>query len=127
MTLFIYWLRRLYSLDTLDTRFTASADTPSRVAGDARPPSEKDARANAIAHGASPSKWRTPEFYFYYFVHLTVVPMMFKTAMDVSQGMYGNPSHRGLPSADSCLIYYRELSHLSNLLEFVIARLDSRP
>ncbi|TQB76462.1 glycerol transporter [Monascus purpureus] len=85
MTLFIYWLRRLYSLDTLDTRFTASADTPSRVAGDARPPSEKDARANAIAHGASPSKWRTPEFYFYYFVHLTVVPMMFKTAMDVSQ------------------------------------------
>ena len=82
----LYWLRQLYSLDTLDTRFTASADTPTRVAADTRPPSKKDGRAKAIANGASPSKWNTPEFYFYYVVHLIVVPMMFKTAMDVSQG-----------------------------------------
>jgi hypothetical protein len=86
MTSLFSWIRRLYSLDTLDTRFTVSASTPLKAASDARPASAKDARANAIAHGASPSKWNTPEFFGYYFVFITVVPMMFKTVVDVSKG-----------------------------------------
>ncbi|RHZ52237.1 hypothetical protein CDV55_103359 [Aspergillus turcosus] len=85
MTSILSWFRRLYSLDTLDTRFTASATTSLKAAADTRPPSAKDARANAIANGASPPNWRTPEFFVYYFVFLTVVPMMFKTVIDASK------------------------------------------
>lgn len=97
MTHLLHWLQRLYSLDTLDTRFTAHS-TP--ITGDAKSIPEKDARANAIANGASPSKWRTPEFYLYYFVHLTVVPMMFKVAMDVSQS-----AQKPIPLV-SCMVQY---------------------
>ncbi|KAI2705258.1 hypothetical protein CBS147317_2210 [Penicillium roqueforti] len=74
------WLRRVYSLDTLDTRFTSSAipaNTNTR-------PSTKDTR-NAIAQGASPSLWRTPEFFVYYLFFITLVPLMFKTVIDVSK------------------------------------------
>ncbi|KAJ5959615.1 Membrane bound O-acyl transferase MBOAT [Penicillium vulpinum] len=76
------WLRRVYSLDTLDTRFTSSA-TPSHP--DTRPSSAKDARANATAQGASPSLWRTPEFFVYYLFFIILVPLMFKTVIDASK------------------------------------------
>lgn len=82
------WLRRIYSLDTLDTRFTTSASTPARAANDARPPSAKDARANAIAQNASPPLWWTPEFFVYYFFFITLVPLMFKTVIDASKGVF---------------------------------------
>ncbi|KXG48256.1 Membrane bound O-acyl transferase, MBOAT [Penicillium griseofulvum] len=72
------WLRRIYSLDTLDTRFTSSATT-----ADTRS-SAKDAR-NAVAQGASPSLWRTPEFFVYYLFFIILVPLMFKTVIDVSK------------------------------------------
>lgn len=75
------WLRRVYSLDTLDTRFTSTA-TP-----DTRRPA-KDSRANAIAQGASPSLWRTPEFFIYYIFFIVLVPLMFKTVSDASKGEF---------------------------------------
>lgn len=84
----IQGLRRLYSLDTLDTRLTTSSTTPIKTAisdSTRDPTAGKDARAQEIASRAQPSKWNTPEFYFYYFVFITVVPMMFKTVIDVSQ------------------------------------------
>ncbi|KUM64827.1 hypothetical protein ACN42_g2261 [Penicillium freii] len=73
------WLRRVYSLDTLDTRFTSSA-TPAHT--NTRP--SKDTR-NAIAQGAPPSLWRTPEFFVYYLFFIILVPLMFKTVIDVSK------------------------------------------
>ncbi|PWY68081.1 glycerol:H+ symporter [Aspergillus sclerotioniger CBS 115572] len=80
------WLRGLYSLDTLDTRLTVSSTTPPKVtAGDTRPASARDARAQAIARNASPPKWQTFEFYIYYVVFLIAVPLMFITAIGVSQ------------------------------------------
>ncbi|KAL2856035.1 MBOAT, membrane-bound O-acyltransferase family-domain-containing protein [Aspergillus pseudoustus] len=80
------WFRRLYSLDTLDTRFTVPANTPVKVAAEnTRSRSVKDARSNAVANNASPSKWGTPEFIFYYIIFLIAVPLMFKTVIDVSQ------------------------------------------
>ncbi|KAL2870767.1 putative glycerol:H+ symporter (Gup1) [Aspergillus lucknowensis] len=83
---FLSWLRRLYSLDTLDTRFTVPATTPVKVAAeDTRSGSAKDARSNAVANSASPSKWGTLEFFVYYIVFLVAVPLMFKTVADVSQ------------------------------------------
>ncbi|PLN81776.1 putative glycerol:H+ symporter [Aspergillus taichungensis] len=77
------WFRQLYSLDTLDTRFTASANTPLKAAADSRP--AKHARANSVANNAAPSKWGTLEFYVYYVVFLFAVPWMFKSVIEVSQ------------------------------------------
>ncbi|PYH37389.1 putative glycerol:H+ symporter (Gup1) [Aspergillus neoniger CBS 115656] len=80
------WLRRLYSLDTLDTRLTTSSTTPPKAAaGHTRAPSARDARAIAIARNAPPPKWRTFEFYIYYVIFLIAVPLMFITAIGVSQ------------------------------------------
>ncbi|KAJ5773272.1 Membrane bound O-acyl transferase MBOAT [Penicillium paradoxum] len=86
------WLRRIYSLDTLDTRFTSTA-TPAPA--DTRS-SAKDARANAVAQSASPSLWRTPEFFVYYLFFITLVPLMFKTVIDASKEshpIYSTYSH----------------------------------
>ncbi|KAL4970698.1 putative glycerol:H+ symporter (Gup1) [Aspergillus stella-maris] len=83
---FLSWFRRLYSLDTLDTRFTVPAKTPVKVAAeDTRSGSAKDARPNAVADRASPSKWGTLEFYVYYAVFAIAIPLMFKTVIGVSQ------------------------------------------
>lgn len=87
MTSILSWFRRLYSLDTLDTRFIVSSNTPLKaVATDTRSAPAKDVRANAIASNAAPSKWRTPEFWVYYVIFLIAVPLMFKTVIEVSQG-----------------------------------------
>lgn len=85
MSSLLQGLQRLYSVDTLDTRLIVSSSTPIK-AGSETLTRGKDGRAQEIASGAQPSKWNTLEFYFYYFVFITVVPMMFKTAIDVSQG-----------------------------------------
>jgi hypothetical protein len=87
----ISFLRQLYSLDTLDTRFTTLPRTPLKAANtdpaqaikpqDDKPPA-------TLPPGASPSRWRTPEFYLYALVHLVVVPQMFKAVVDVSQCTY---------------------------------------
>lgn len=90
MTSLLSWFRELYSLNTLDTRFTTPATTPPRSASDTRP-ATKDATAQAIASKAQPSKWRTPEFYLYYGVFLTLVPLMFKTVVDVSRSELPKP------------------------------------
>ena len=86
MTSLLSWFRRIYSLNTLDTRFTTSATTPLKTAADTRPASSKDARANAIASGAASPNWHTPEFFVYYVVFIVAVPLMFKTVVDVSRG-----------------------------------------
>ncbi|KAJ5928849.1 Glycerol uptake protein 1 [Penicillium verhagenii] len=75
------WLRRIYSLDTLDTRFTSSAINTA----DTRPTSAKDARAHAIAQNARAPLWRTPEFFIYYLFFIFLVPLMFKTVVDASK------------------------------------------
>ena len=62
------WLRDLYKVETLDTRFTPSNPGPLPK--------------------AQPSKWNTPEYYIYYAFFLTIPFLMFKSVYDVSQ-----PSH----------------------------------
>jgi hypothetical protein len=83
-------LQRIYSLDTLDTRLTISSNTPIKAVVSDSPTREplagKDGRAQDIAANAQPSKWNTVEFYCYGLVFLTMVPLMFKTVMDVSKG-----------------------------------------
>lgn len=77
-------LQRIYSLDTLDTRFTTSAKTPPNASGEvSRDTKEKQ----DVACGARASRWNTPEYYFYYLVFLTVVPLMFYVPYTVSRRM----------------------------------------
>jgi hypothetical protein len=105
MSIFSY-IRSIYALDTIDTRFTSSSATPYKAVIDGR---ADNAAANAkrddsvpgagvrTDHSgrpiAQPSKWNTPEFYFYYFVFITIVPYMFWVAYDVSRRQYKVPIH----------------------------------
>lgn len=80
------YLRKVYNLDTLDTRFTSSSSAPYQTVIDARGDliAEREAEIKARS-SAPPSKWRTPEFFLYYLVFIVVVPYMFWIAYDVSK------------------------------------------
>lgn len=96
---FLQYARRLYSLDTLDTRFTTSSRTPPQESAldtrsridPARPsPGENGSHTARVAGskidvGTSPPRWWTPEFFVYYIVFIILVPMMFKATYDVSK------------------------------------------
>ena len=98
---FLFWLRRLYSLDTLDTRFTTPSTTPLKVAAESLPERNELRAERAGAgprtgaggngNGASPPRWRSPEFILYYAILSVAVPMMFKSAIEVSQGRRSYP------------------------------------
>jgi len=91
------WLsffERLYSLDTLDTRFTTSAKTPHKLAADpsiaeGKPPAQTTLQAgsNERPIRTHPSLWNTTEFYVYYLFFLTIPIFMVKAVYDVSKGM----------------------------------------
>lgn len=83
---------RLYSLDTLDTRFTTSSNTPPSRIDPARPspdeaPYKKKSKSGAddTVKGASQPRWKSPEFIYHALVFFVAVPLMFKTAYDVSK------------------------------------------
>ena len=82
------FLRSIYTLDTLDTRFTTSSTTSYKTVIDSRgEKGVKDAQKEKIASRASPSKWKTPEFYFYYLVFAICVPLMLWIPYSVSRRM----------------------------------------
>lgn len=95
---FLFWLRRLFSLDTLDTRFTVSSTTPLKVAGDSLP-ERNDTRTDRVGGGSKAEssgkgngeagpKWWTREFILYYAILSFAIPMMFKAAIEVSRGRF---------------------------------------
>ena len=82
------FLRSVYDLDTLDTRFTVSSSTSYKTVVDARKDSiAKNGVDKRISSKAQPSKWNTPEFYLYYLVFLICVPLMFWIPYQVSKRM----------------------------------------
>ncbi|KAL8960727.1 MAG: hypothetical protein Q9193_002615 [Seirophora villosa] len=99
--------KRLFSLDTLDTRFTGSSWPPSSTSSSSEKPQRIDPAKSVTGldaqdgvskagqpqgkgkDNAEPSKWATPEFFLYYIVIGTAVPLMLKSVYDVSQ-----PSHK---------------------------------
>ena len=103
MSIFSY-IKSIYALDTIDTRFTSSSATPYKAVVDARissaaAASKRDDSITGVGvktdHSgrpiAQPSKWKTPEFYFYYFIFIITVPYMFWVAYDVSRRGYKPP------------------------------------
>ncbi|KAL8699209.1 MAG: hypothetical protein Q9201_006137 [Fulgogasparrea decipioides] len=105
----LHYVERLFSLDTLDTRFTRSSWANSGGSGSVQPtridPAKpipgldtQDAASrswrteNRGREGAQASKWLTPEFILYYVVIIVALPLMFKSVYDVSI-----PSHPNYP------------------------------
>lgn len=84
MGIFSY-LRQVYGLDTLDTRFTSQTTVPYQTVIDQRSdPSLRNEAADKIRSRSQPSKWSTPEFYLYFVVIAAAVQYMFWIAYDVS-------------------------------------------
>ena len=88
------FIRQLYALDTLDTRFIIPATAPPKEALEdakldpAGPIPVKDGREGTkrADSDTQPPRWNTPEFYFYYVAIATSVYFMFKSVLDVSKG-----------------------------------------
>ena len=77
---------RLYSVETLDTRFTTSSKSLPSEIDPAKPLKESSSSSPENQYnGASPPKWKTLEFGLYGLVFLVAVPWMFYTVYDVSQ------------------------------------------
>ncbi|KAI9846904.1 MAG: glycerol transporter [Sclerophora amabilis] len=109
-------LRRLYSLDTLDTRFTTSSSTPFRGVSstnrDLPDPAKEDSSQeltprvynkehNAVARDtvtSAPKGWRKLELPAYYAIVSCAVPLMIKVTYDVSKVlMVCTESHPSYP------------------------------
>ena len=105
---------RLFSVDTLDTRFTTSSKTPSSRIDPARPsPAEAGFKSPGqgrnggedIAPGSSPPRWKSLEFIYHGLVFLVIVPLMFKTVYQVSQRKH-TPSLSETPSLTRSLMFH---------------------
>lgn len=82
------FLRSVYTLDTLDTRFTTTSATSYKTVIDSRGEENvRDAQKEKIASRASPSKWNTPEFYLYLAVVFICVPLIIGIPYTVSRRM----------------------------------------
>lgn len=94
--------RKIYSLETLDTRFVVSSNTPPRIsasdfelntvrgAPSTQPNAARERSASSGARTGAPSDirpplWETLEFYVYYFIFVTVVPLMFYIPYTISK------------------------------------------
>ncbi|KAF1938616.1 MBOAT-domain-containing protein [Clathrospora elynae] len=94
------FLRQLYSLDTLDTRFIVPATSPPKEAlEDAKldpagplPSQSGQGKSKYAADNIQTPRWNTPEFYLYYVAILMSVFFMFKLVLDVSQESHPNYS-----------------------------------
>lgn len=89
------YIRQLYSLDTLDTRFVVPATAPPKEALEeakvdpSNPlpvPNGKNKDRNGTDYAQQP-RWKTNEFYFYYVVISASVFFMFKLVIDCSKGL----------------------------------------
>jgi hypothetical protein len=89
-------LRQLFALETLDTRFFVPANTPPKEALEdaaldpARPLPVQNGRTKGRGQeeNVQPSRWRTPEYYFYCVFIAVAVSLMSKTVFDVSKGRH---------------------------------------
>jgi len=91
--MWLKYIRQLYSLDTLDTRFIVPATHPPKEALELREldPGTPLPERNGQAKGREeerlePSRWNTSEFYFYIAVLAYAIYFMFAKNVEVSKG-----------------------------------------
>lgn len=90
MAAILKFLRSIYDLDNLDTRFTSSSSVPYKTIVEARTdPAQSKEPPNKVQSRSQPSKWGTPEYLLYIFLLSFIVPYMFWIAYDVSRRTYG--------------------------------------
>ena len=88
----IHHLKKVYSLDTLDTRFVPKDVSHESKIDSVKPSPEElktkqdGGRVSSPPIGAQSSKWKTAEFFLYYIVFIICIPLMFYTPFKVSQG-----------------------------------------
>lgn len=90
MAAVLSFLRNLYDLDTLDTRFTNPSTVPYKTVVDARDDRDaksSKARAASWSSAGQPSKWNTPEFYLYLIYIAAIIPPMFYIPYQASKGV----------------------------------------
>ncbi|KAF2001005.1 MBOAT-domain-containing protein [Amniculicola lignicola CBS 123094] len=100
----LHYLRQLYSLDTLDTRFVVPATAPPKEAlEDAEldpagplPVQNGRPRGPRPLESGQPSKWNTPEFYAYLSLVACCVVFMFWKVLEVSTEL-DKESHPNYP------------------------------
>ncbi|KAF2846038.1 glycerol:H+ symporter-like protein [Plenodomus tracheiphilus IPT5] len=86
------FVRNLYSLDTLDTRFVIPATAPPKEALEEAkldpagplPVQAVKGKDASTYESVQPARWRTPEFYFYYVSISASIYFMIKLVHDVS-------------------------------------------
>ncbi|KAF2129894.1 glycerol:H+ symporter-like protein [Dothidotthia symphoricarpi CBS 119687] len=94
------YVRQLYSLDTLDTRFVVPATAPPKEALEEAkldpagplPVSNGKGKSRDPNDNVQPSRWNTPEFYFYFVVVVVCLFFMMKSVVDVSSASHPNYS-----------------------------------
>ncbi|KAK1974808.1 MBOAT family protein [Colletotrichum cereale] len=86
MAALLRFLGSVYDLDNLDTRFTNASSVPYKTVVEDRadPAQSKESPAKVRAR-AQPSKWNTPEYWFYVIFIGGIVPYMFWIAYEVSR------------------------------------------
>lgn len=78
----------LYDIDTLDTRFTTPSSVPYQTVVDSRADADTDLKKDASDKPrlrGQPSKWKTPEYYFYLGFLAFMIPYMFWITYEVSR------------------------------------------
>jgi hypothetical protein len=88
------YLRQLYSLDSLDTRFVVPANAPPKEAlelaeldpAQSLPVRNGQVKSRQPVEGVQPSKWHTLEFKTYLVLVSLCVFFMIKAVVDVSNG-----------------------------------------
>lgn len=94
--MWLKYFRELYSLDTLDTRFVVPATAPPKEAlalaeldpASPLPTRNSQVKSKDVDERVQPSRWNTPEFYFYNAVIAYSIYFMFKTNIEVSKGQH---------------------------------------
>lgn len=81
------YLRSIYDVSTLDSRFTTPSSVPHRAARDARDGPAKD-HAAAVKATATPSRWASPEYIAYGLFLAWAIPGMFVIGYSVSRRAY---------------------------------------
>jgi hypothetical protein len=91
--MWLQYIRQLYSLDTLDTRFIVPPTVPPKEALELREldpavplPVRNGEAKSREEEKVLPSRWNTPEFYFHTAVVAFAVYFMFKKNVEVSKG-----------------------------------------
>lgn len=122
MTTIVSFFRELYSLDTLDSRFTNAPSIPPRTAKDGQSSATERDRKNVPAD-ISPPRWRTTEFYFYGLVFLFCVPQMYWAVVQVSQRKSSRTHCRGTRGPWDLTCAGSGLSKLLKVSKLALSRL----